>query len=247
MGYKSSNPMLRNGVFEQNAGVIESPMSVEGALGKLLILTLIMIATAGVVYYQFMLQKFDYVMILTTIGWVVSFILGLVIAFKAKWAPNLAPFFAVAEGAMLSGTSCFFEAQFPGIVIQAVSITMIVMFVMAFLYKTRAIVATQKFKAVVLTASFSVFILYLIAIVLMLFGVNVPYFNNTFSIPFVILNIAVAVLAALNFILDFDFIEQGAINRVPSYFEWYSAVSLILTVAWLYIEILRLLSRLKDR
>ncbi len=244
---KSSNPMLRDSVLDKYAGVIDTPMSVSGSVSKILLLMLIFLASAGVVFYQFLLQKFDYVNILMILGFLGSIIFSIIIAFKPKTAPYLSPFFAFAEGALLSGISCFFEAGFPGIVVQAVSITFMVMFAMAILYITGIIRATEKFRAVIYSATLAIFIFYLLGIVLMLFHINIPYFSNTYSLAFVILNIAIAVIAALNFILDFDFIENGANRMLPSYFEWYAAVSLIATLAWLYVEILRLLARFRNR
>ena len=245
--YKSSNPMLRDSVLDEYAGVIDTPMSVSGTVSKILLLMLIFLASAGIVFYQFLLQKFDYINLLTILGLVGSAVLSIVISVKPKTAPYLSPFFAFAEGAVLSGISCFFEASFPGIVVQAVSVTFIVMFAMAILYIAGIIRATDRFKAVIYSATTAIFIFYMVGIVLMLFHINIPYFSNTYSLPFVILNIAIAAIAALNFILDFDFIENGANRMLPSYFEWYAAVSLIATLAWLYIEILRLLARFRNR
>lgn len=248
MKYKSSNPMLRDDVFGSRTEFIDTPMTINGMLGKLLILTLIMMASAGIVYYQYLIpQRIDYVSILTTIGWIASLVLSFIIIFKAKTAPALAPFFALAEGAMVGGTSCFFEASYPGIVVQAVCVTMVTVFAMAFLYKTKLIVATEKFKSIIFTATFTIMIFYLIAVVLMFFNVKISYFENTFSPVFVTINTGIALLAAFNLIMDFDFIEQGEKKGLPSHYEWYSAVSLILTVVWLYFEILRLLARFRNK
>lgn len=242
-----NNPMFRDSILKEYSGTIDTPMSVSGTVGKLLLLMLIFLTSAAAVFYQFLLQKFDYVNMLTIAGLIISFILSMIIAFKPKTSPYLSPVYAFAEGALLSGISCFFETMFPGIVVQAVSITFAVMFVMAVLYLTGIIKATERFRAAILSATFAIFIFYLIGFILMLFNINIPYFSNSYSIGFVILNIAIAIIAALNFIIDFDFIEKGSRSMLPSYYEWYGAVSLIITLAWLYIEILKLLSRLRNR
>lgn len=243
---KSSNPILRDSVLEGAYALTERPMTVSGTMNKLLLLSLIMIVGAAAVFYQFYMQHYDYVNILMIAGCIIGFIIALVIAFKPKTTPYLAPVYAFAQGAVVSGLSCFFEASFPGIVMQAISITILTVLSMAVLFKAGLIKATEQFRSIILTATIAVAIFYLISFVLMLFHVNVPYFTTNSTVTITI-NAVIAIIAALNLIIDFDFIERGTNAPLPSFFEWYGAFGLLVTILWLYVEILRLLARLRDR
>ncbi len=243
---KSSNPLLRDSILEQTYALTERPMTIGGTMNKLMILSLIMICAAAAVYYQFSLKHFDFVNMLMIGGIIVGFISVILIAFKQNWTPYIAPVYAFSQGAVLSGISCFFEASLPGIVIQAISMTFLVVFVMALLYKAGAIKATQKFRSILLVATASIFVFYLVSFILMLFHVNIPYFYSNSPLAIGV-NVVIAIIAALNLIIDFDFIEKGVQTPLPSVYEWYGAFGLLVTIVWLYIEILRLLSRLRDR
>ena len=243
---RSSNPMLRENIISEAYAISDRPMTVAGSMNKFMILTLLLLVAAGAVYYQFSLKHFDYVNMLTWGGLITGFILAIVISFKRDWAPFLAPLYAFAEGAALSGISCFVEARYPGIVIQAVSITFLTAITMALLYKLRIIRVTSMFTSVLFTAMTAIFIFYLISIVMALFGLNVPYFTSNSPLA-IIINIVIAGVAAFSLILDYHFIERGSNAGLPSYFEWYGAFGLMVTLVWLYIEILRILSRFNDR
>ncbi len=243
---KSSNPILSDRVLENAYSVYDKPMTVSGTLNKLLFLSLCMIASAAAVFYQFSLQHLDFVNTIMIVGLIVGLVCALVIAFKNKATPYLAPVYAFAQGALLSGISCFFEASFPGIVVQAVAITLVSVFVMAILYKSGIIKATEKFRAVIFTATAAIAVFYFITIILSFFHVNIPYFSSS-SNAAIVINVVIAVIAALNLILDFDFIERGVNAPLPSLYEWYGAFGLLVTVLWLYVEVLRLLARFRDR
>ncbi len=243
---KSSNPIFRDKVLENAYALSERPMTVSGTMNKLLVLSLAMIASAAAVFYQFSLQRFDFVNTLMIVGLIVSIVLSFIIAFKQDTAPYLAPIYAFAQGALLSGISCFFEAAAPGIVIQAISMTLIVVFSMAILFKIGAITATEKFKSTILIATVAIAIFYLISIILSFMNIGIPYFTSTSSIA-IIVNVVIAIIAALNLIIDFDFIQKGVASALPSQYEWYGAFGLLVTILWLYLEILRLLMRLRDR
>lgn len=243
---RSSNPIFRNDTFENVYQLQEAPMTVVGTVNKLLVMSLCLIAAAAAVFYQYSLKHFDYVNILTWTGLVVGFVLAIVISFKKNTAKFLAPIYAFAEGACLSGISCFFEAQFPGIVIQAISITMLTLFSMAILYRSQIIRATDNFKKTLFTATLAIGVFYLISFILMLFKVNIPYFTSTSNLAIGI-NVLIALVAAFNLILDFDFIEKGEQHALPSDYEWYGAFGLMVTLVWLYVEVLRQLARLRDR
>lgn len=248
---KSTNPILRESIIDnsQTYAISENPMTISGTMSKLLILGAILFLGAGATYYQFSIGHYDYVNILAWAGIIVSLIACIAISFKHTLVPYLSPVYAFAQGAALSAISCFFEAQYKGIVMQAVAITFMVVLVMALLYKMNLIRATERLRSVLVLSSVSIFIFYLVAIGFSFFGKSLPYFdvNNAYyySPMAIIVNAAIAVIAALYLILDFDFIEKGAERQLPSLYEWYGAFGLLTTILWIYIEILRLLSRKK--
>ncbi len=177
------------------------------------------------------------------IGGIGGFIMALVTIFKKEWAPMTAPLYALLQGLFIGGISSMIEASYPGIVIQAVSLTFGTLAGMLFLYKSGIIQVTEKFRLGVFAATAGIAIFYLVTIALSFFGVNVPLMNGggIWGIGF---SVIVVIIAALNLVLDFDFIEQGAASkRLPQYMDWYAAFALMVTLIWLYLEILRLLSK----
>ena len=243
---KSTNPIFNENVYEQSYALTERPMTVAGTMNKLLILSLIMLVSAAAVYYQFSLGRYDFVNILTWAGVIIGLVLGIAIPFMKDKSPYLAPIYAFAEGAFISGISCFFEKMYSGIVTQAISVTFLFVFAMAVLYRVGLIKATEKFRAVIFTATLAIGLFYLISIILFFFKVNVPYFYSNSSLAIGV-NVVIALVAALNLIIDFDNIDNGVRANLPSYFEWYCSFGLLVTIVWLYIEILRLLSKLRSR
>lgn len=243
---KSSNPILRDSIYEQTYSLTEKPMTISGTMNKLLILSLVMLVAAGAVYYQFSLHHYDFVLLMMKLGAIAGLITGLIIAFKQNTAPYLAPVYAFCQGAAISGISCFFEKAYGGIVIQAASMTLIIVLAMAFLYKFNIIKATEKFRSVIISVTAAIAFFYIISFILMLFNVNIAYFSSTTPVAIGI-NIIIAIVAALNLIIDFDFIEKGAQAPLPALYEWYGAFGLLVTIIWLYIEILRILAKTRRR
>jgi len=245
---RSSNPMFRHNrdLSVQVDALSDRPMSSSATMSKLLLLSLIMIIAATAVFYQFSLGRMDYVNILTIGGAILGFIFVLILSFVPKTSPYLAPLYAFSEGAFLSGISCQFNQVYPGIVVSAVSITLITVSVMALLHKFRIIKATEKFRSVMFTAVIAIGVFYLISFVLSLFNVNIPYFTSNSNLA-IIINVIFALVAAFYLIIDFDNIELGEQRMLPSLFEWYYAVGLLVTIVWLYLEVLRLLARLQSR
>ena len=205
----SKNPVF-SGNFDENVIVAtEAPMTVQGTLNKLLLLFGVMAISGGTVWYQFLLGYTDKVMAFTIGGLFIGLAVGLIIAFTKKYVQYLSPIYAFAQGAMLGGFSSFLEARFPGIVIQAVSLTFLAVFAMAVLYKTGAIKVTERLRSTVITATFAIGIFYLIGIILsFVFHINLGliYSSSPLSIA---LSIFVVGLASFNLLLDFDFVEQG--------------------------------------
>lgn len=242
---RTSNPMFNNSVFDSNTVLTEQPMTISGTLNKLFLLSVIFSLGAGAIWYKFALGHFDLVSIAFVIALFATIILAFVIRFKPQSSPYTTPLYALGEGVLLATISCLFEAQYPGIVVSAVMITFITLFSMFFAYKTCLIQATETFKKVIILATSSIFIFYLISIIAMwLFKVNIPYFNNSADPLSIGINVIIAIIAALSLVLDFDFIEQGANRLLPKYFEWYGAFGLLVTIFWIYLEVLRLLARL---
>ncbi len=171
---------------------------------------------------------------------------GLVTVFQKAWAPITAPVYAVLEGLVLGGLSFVFERQYPGIVMQAVALTFGVLVALLAAYTSRLVQATENFKLGVVAATGGICLLYLVDLVMMWFGRRIPMIHESgpWGIGF---SLIVVVIAALNLVLDFDFIEQGSRTNQPKYMEWYAGFGLMVTLVWLYLEILRLLAKTRRR
>jgi uncharacterized YccA/Bax inhibitor family protein len=180
-------------------------------------------------------------------GLIGGFVVALVTIFKKNWSPFTAPIYALLEGLALGGISAIFERTYPGVAIQAVGLTLGTLFAMLLAYKTGMIRATQSFKIGVIAATGGIAVFYLVEMVLsMFFHINVPAING--SSPWgIAFSLFVVVVAALNLVLDFDMIETGVNGGAPKYMEWYGAFGLMVTLIWLYLEILRLLGKLRRR
>ena len=175
-----------------------------------------------------------------------GFVLAMVTVFKKTWAPYTAPLYAVAEGLFIGALSAIFDARYPGIVLQAVGLTFGVMAALLMAYRSGLIRATEKFKLGIVAATGGVFLLYMANMVMGFFGHSMDFINGSSGLG-IGFSVVVVVIAALNLILDFDMIEQGANARAPKYMEWYGAFALVVTLVWLYLELLRLLSKLQSR
>ncbi len=249
MGYsKSSNPVLSEKIFSASrSGLYSETMTVNGTVNKVGLLLFFLVAAAS---YTWGMAN-DSADSSTVMPWViggaiVGLILALVTAFKPVWSPYTAPFYALAEGLMLGGFSAMMNASYPGIVVQAVGLTFATLFAMLFAYKSGLIKATEKFKSGVVAATGGIFIFYMLNWILGMFGIGLDFANGS-GLVSIGISLFVVVIAALNLVLDFDFIEKGAESGAPKYMEWYGAFGLIVTLVWLYIELLRLLSKLAKR
>ena len=239
-----ANPIL-NDRFTQAEGVINGQvMTINGTLDKTFLLFLCALLPAAYTWNQFMSGFTDKAYMLMTVGAIVGFIFALIVAFTRN--KYLTPLYAVCEGLFLGGISAVFNAQYLGIVIQAVLGTFASMFTMLGLYRIGVIKCTDKFRSIIFIATISVAVLYLIQWIGSFFHYSIPaiFGSGTIGIGF---SVIVVAIAALNLILDFDFIEKGAQAMLPKDYEWYGAFGLMVTLVWLYIEILRLLAKLRDR
>lgn len=247
--FKSGNPTLS----EKNFGAREytgytDAMTVRGTLNKFGFMFLMLLGTAFYSWKEF--ATGGNVQPLMWTGAIGGLVVAFVIMFKKEWAPYLAPLYGLLEGLFIGAISAYYNAAFadkaPNIIMNAVGLTFGTVIAMYFLYSFKIIQATQKFKAVIVTATAGIAIFYLLAIVLRMFGVQMAFLHegSLFGIGF---SLVVVAIAALNLILDFDMIERGAEAGAPKYMEWYGAFGLMVTIVWLYLEILRLLSKLSSR
>jgi uncharacterized YccA/Bax inhibitor family protein len=243
----TGNPAMNEAVYQRagRADTSSAVMTIQGTVLKTTILMAILLATAT---YTWSLAAAEENMPLAyglmIAGVIGGFIVALVTIFIPKVSPFTSPIYAALEGLFLGAISAVFEAMYSGIVVQAVSLSIGVLAVMLFLYGTGIIRATEKFKIGVIAATGAVCLVYLVSMVVSLFGSHVPYIHESGPVG-ICFSVVVVVIAALNLILDFDFIEQGVRHQAPKYMEWYGGFSLLVTLIWMYLEILRLLSKIR--
>ncbi len=248
----SNNPFFRTKSFKESnnevthdAVIIDrnQTMTVSGTINKSFLMLILIIASAAVTWT--MAANGQNPMVFTIGGAVVALILVVIAAFKPQNSGYLAPGYAIFEGLFLGGISAMFEGMFPGIVTQAIICTFVTFMVCFGLYKYEIVKVTEKFKSVVIAATLAIATYYLFSWLLTLFTSFQPihYGNSMMSIG---ISVFVIIIAALNLFLDFDQIEKGVQQKMPKYMEWYGAMGLMITLVWLYVEFLRLLSKLRD-
>jgi uncharacterized YccA/Bax inhibitor family protein len=242
---RGSNPTLNDNTFT-NIGVGSAqPMTLQGTVNKTALLLALVFGSA-VFAWKTVLANPAASSPMIFGGMIVGFILCLVTVFKKEWAAITSPLYAVAEGLFVGSVSMWFDQMYPGIVLQAVLLTIGVLLAMLGAYTMRLINVTEKFKLGVIAATGGICLVYVITMVLGLFHVNVPYIHDSGMVG-IGFSLFVVVIAALNLVLDFDLIENGCRQGAPKYMEWYGAFGLLVTLVWLYLEILRLLSKLANR
>ena len=245
---KSSNPVLSEKIFHASRnGLYSETMTVNGTINKVGLLLFFLVAAASYTWGLFN-DSMDSSLVMPWLigGAIVGLILAVVTVFKPVWSPYTAPFYALAEGLMLGGLSAMMNLSYPGIVVQAVGLTFATLFAMLFAYKSGLIKVTQKFKTGVVVATGGIFIFYMLNWILGMFGFGLNIANDS-SLLSIGISLFVVAIAALNLVLDFDFIEKGAQSGTPKYMEWYGAFGLMVTLVWLYVELLRLLSKIARR
>ncbi|MFA5689738.1 MAG: Bax inhibitor-1/YccA family protein [Kiritimatiellales bacterium] len=239
---RTANPALNDKVFRDAAITSSNVMTVQGAVSRTAILLAILL---GATTFTWNSPDSGGLMLL---GAIAGFIVALITIFNPKISPVCAPIYAACEGLLLGGISRLFELQYPGIVLQAIFLTFGTLGALLLVYSLRIVRATEQFKMGVFAATGGIALFYLFAWIFSFFGgghfFSVIYSNGLAGIIF---SVIVVVIAALNLVLDFDFIERGAAQGAPRYMEWYAAFGLMVTLVWLYIEILRLLSKLSSR
>ncbi len=251
---KTSNPALGDKTFSGLAGAryggaidATARMTLNGTVNKTGLLLICALATAAWTWHLFV-QSHDVADVsgLLMIGGIGGFIFAMVTVFKKEWAPVTAPVYALLEGLVLGGLSAVFELRYPGIAIQAVSLTFGTLFVLLLAYRSGMIKVTQKFRLGVIAATGGIMVFYLLQMLLGFFGVRFLAVNGSGTIG-IVFSLFIVGIAALNLVLDFDFIERGVNYGAPKYMEWYGAFGIMVTLIWLYLEILRLLSKMRSR
>ena len=259
---KTSNPALGEKTFQDmaNAGYAAryggqlgdqtARMTLNGTVNKTGILLVLAVATAGWTWLQFM-QSHDIASVMPwlLVGGLGGFICAMVTVFKKDWAPVTAPAYALLEGLVLGSLSAVFDLRYPGIAIQAVGLTFGTLFVLLFLYRTGVIKVTDKLRLGIFAATGGIALFYLLEMVLGIFGIHFmgPHGVNGSGAIGIGFSLIVVAVAALNLVLDFDFIEKGVQYGAPKYMEWYGALGIMVTLVWLYLEILNLLAKLNRR
>jgi uncharacterized YccA/Bax inhibitor family protein len=248
MLFKSSNPALGDDTFSRygKSTSASDVMSISGTVNKIGILLILVLCTAVWTWNLYFTSQdtsavYPWLMLGSIGGLVVAFI---TIA-KKEWAYITAPIYALLKGLALGGLSAIYEAKYPGLVIQAVALTMTTLGALLLAYKSGLIKATENFKLIVASATGGIALLYLVGFGLSFFNINIPYIHES-GIIGIGFSLFVVAIAALNLVMDFDFIESGADEKAPKFLEWYAAFGLVVTLIWLYLEFLRLLSKLRD-
>jgi uncharacterized YccA/Bax inhibitor family protein len=243
--FQSNNPVFNEKVLQKvGSHSAEGAMTIKGTINKMAFLLVLVMAAA--VYAWGAPARQQDIMPFLWGGALGGFALAIIISFKKEWAQYLAPAYALAEGLFLGVVSVLYSSLYDGIVLQAVGITFATFLAMLILYRTRIIRATEKFKAIVYTATAGIALFYLLSLILSFFNINIPFLHEGSTIG-IIFSLVVVVVAALNLIINFDLIETGAAQGAPKYFEWYASFGMLVTLIWLYLEILRLLSKLNRR
>ena len=239
---RTANPALNDNAFS-NVGPVDSThaMTIQGTVNKTMVLLLFVLMSAS---WSWGNPEAGAVMIWPAA--IAGFVLALITMFKKAWVPITAPLYALAEGVLLGAISVFTERAYPGIVGQAVGLTFTTLFALLMVYKSGLIKVTDNFRLGIAAATGGIALFYFVSMILGFFHIQIPaiYGSGVLGIGF---SAFVVAIAALNLVLDFDFIERGAERGAPKYMEWYGAFGLIVTLIWLYLEILRLLAKMRER
>jgi len=245
---KSSNPALQEKSFQGTIleGIsTEEAMTVKGTMNKIGVMMLLMIGSTLLAWTQF--YKGGDPMPLMLVGVFGGLVVAIVMTFKKTWSNVLGPVYAILEGLFVGSVSAIYNYTYPGLPMQAVALTLLVTLVMYLIYRYRIIRVTEKFRTVIIIATSAIALFYLMQWVWVLFtGHSMTGFTNAVTPLGIGFSVIVSALAALNLLLNFDTIEKGAELRAAKYMEWYCAMGLLVTIVWLYLELLRLLSKLKN-
>jgi len=242
---RSGNPALKDDIFSAARAMRgDEAMTIQGTVNKTGITLFILMLTA---MWTWSRHTQGYQMGgLMLVGGLGGFVVAMVTIFKKTAAPYTTPLYGALEGLLLGALSATYEAQFPGIVMNAVGLTFGTLFALLAAYTSRLIKVTDNFRLGVAAATGGIMVVYLINMVMGFFGTRIPYIHES-GVVGIGFSLFVVVLASFNLVMDFDFIERGAESDAPKYMEWYGAFGLVVTLIWLYLEMLRLLMKLQSR
>ncbi|RPG03749.1 MAG: Bax inhibitor-1/YccA family protein [Pelagibacteraceae bacterium TMED246] len=241
LSLRSGNPALTKNTFKNLEFSNSNKMTLEGTVNKTIIGLLLLFFSAS---YSYSNANTSFVWM----GFIIGFVLAMITIFKKEWAPYTVPLYAIFEGLALGGISYVYASMYTGIVQQAIFLTFGIFGSLLFAYKTRIIKPTENFKLGIFAATGGIFLVYLVSFIMSFFGSGLSIMNpqnsSLISIGF---SLFVVIIASLNLVLDFDFIEEASEVGAPKYMEWYGVFGLLVTLIWLYLEILRLLAKLNSR
>jgi len=243
--FKTSNPALNSRTFERPVALGGEAMTLQGTVNKTGLLLFLAVSAAAWTWYLASTDA-DSLGLWMWGGLIAGLVFAVVTIFKKEWSPVTAPAYAICEGLALGGISAMFEQAYHGLPAQALGLTFGVTLVMLVLYTSRVLRATPKFTMGVVAATGGIFLVYMVDIVLRFFGKAVPLLNS--AGPWgIAISVFIVIVAALNLILDFGFVESGVQASAPKYMEWYGAFGILVTLVWMYLEMLRLLAKTRER
>ena len=245
LSYRTSNPALNSNTFKtivkKDSLYLNETMTIRGTVDKTA-LALCMLVISG--YYSFSQEN----LILMAVGGFIGLFLFFTLIFKKSWAPFIVPLYSISQGFVVGGVSYLYNSQYEGIVLQSVLLTILVLFSMLFAYRSKIIKPTQNFKLAIFSSIMAIFLLYFIGFFMGLFGTGLSILDpRNSSLASIGASVFIVAIGAFSLVIDFDFIEEGAEKGAPKYMEWYGAFGLLVTLIWLYFEILRLVAKLRNR
>ena len=242
LSYRTGNPVLTTNAFNIQSDYTDK-MTIGGTVNKTFLSLLILVGSA---YYSWTNIGIANILVLPSI--VISLIVAIITIRNKHWSPTTVPIYAVLQGIFLGVISNVFNSMYEGIVITAVSYTLCILFALLSIYRLGLIKATENFKLGIAAATGGIALLYIINFVMSFFGSGIPLMDiNNASMMSIGFSVFVVIIAALSLVVDFDFIEEGAEKGAPKYMEWFGAFGLMVTLVWLYLEILKLLAKLNSR
>jgi uncharacterized YccA/Bax inhibitor family protein len=242
---RSSNPVLNEKTFSKSFSGAKA-MTIEGTVRNTFLMALCIVLTGGYTWMSFFKGQTQLVSLALIGGLIAGLIFAIATIFKKEWSPVTVPLYALAEGLALGGLSATFEQMFPGIVFHAFTLTIGTLFALLLAYQSKMIQVTDNFRMGIFAATGGIALMYIVDLLLSFFGLRMPFIHET-GLLGVGISLFIVVIAALNLVLDFDFIENAAKQGAPKYMEWYGAFGLMVTLIWLYMEILRLLAKTRSR
>lgn len=245
LSYRTSNPALNSNTFKninkKDSLFLNEGMTIKGTVDKTALALCLLLISA---YYSFSQANFT----LMALAGIIGCFLFLTLIFKKSWAPFIVPLYSISQGFVVGGVSYLYNSQYEGIVLQSVLLTILVLFSMLFAYRSKIIKPTENFKLAIFSSIMAIFVLYVVGFFMGLFGTGLSILDpRNSSLASIGASVFIVAIGAFCLVIDFDFIEEGAEKGAPKYMEWYGAFGLLVTLIWLYFEILRLVAKLRNR